>query len=511
MSLFEQLSRNLELAKLGLQLSQNRAESELPEHVLDAMASLKGLPQKFAQVLSIKGMNSDSNPYLELTESRRIAPFEQYLEWLHSALGEEAMAKFESLSPEGSAASIGQVHSAILKSGEKVAVKVQYPKVKSAIESDLNAIGWLSAPIAGRAHKFSLEAYKSELRRSLLLETDYRNELKTLLRFSRYLKNMDSVVVPKPIEELSSDRVLTMSWIQGAHINEVRNWSEEARTQVAKTLLSLYLHSWLVWGEGHADPHPGNYRFRKLPSGIQIGVLDFGCTLTLADSARSALYRLIEPDITLNEVDAVETFKALGFNAEILNPLSKKLLGVAKILRMPFAASGSFDISTWRLSERISEHLGEEKWNFRYAGPAQLIGFIRATVGLIQYLKGLEMNISWADILKQVSDNASNYESIKHHGEQQTQILETNHNFSRDASHLKIQVTQDNKTKVQITLPASAAYELYEIIPEEVAASILKQGNNLDEIILGIKKEGLRKRLLFQSEYTDKRVSIELI
>lgn len=515
MAFYNNITRAFELGKLGWQLSKLRNSDTPSERYADVactMASLRGLPQKFGQILSLKNLPEEDCPYTTLTDNGKCAPFQDYLAWLKSDLGEDRMGQFTSIHERGSAASIGQVHEATLRNGVRVAVKVQYPFIKDAIETDLQALGWLALPLAGKKNKFDLRAYKEALRNSLLREIDYLQEIEAMGRFRNFFSEDDRLQIPESIPELCSHNVITMTWLDGLRFEETTQLPIEHRKQVAVSLLDFFLQSWLILGEGHGDPHAGNFRFRHLPSGMQTGILDFGCTLTISEKQRQALYHLLHPDISLQPHSALGLFSDLGFAQEVLEPMVEKLPELISIFRAPFFQAGEFDVSEWHLSERISHLLKDDKWNFRYAGPASLLAFIRSFSGLVIYLSTLNAPISWGERLLAINSNRHttvSLPSVRIPGKTETQVL-----FREEfdiARHLKVQVLEDNKTKVQIHLPAQAVYSLYEIIPPEILATILKQDTNLDEIMNEVHREGLHKRALFRCTSDKKKILIDLV
>jgi predicted unusual protein kinase regulating ubiquinone biosynthesis (AarF/ABC1/UbiB family) len=192
-----------------------------------------------------------------------------------AALGGYPEKLFRSFEDEPfAAASLGQVHWAITKSGEDVAVKIQYPAMQEAIESDFQALR--AAGFAVRLTGHLKESVIREVERGILEETDYVHEAKNIEHFRKAFAPLDSVQVPEVHRELSSDRVLTMSRVRGLRLQEFlkTNPSQVLRDQLGAGLARLFFFQLFRVQALHADPHPGNYLFNNDGT---IGLVDFGC------------------------------------------------------------------------------------------------------------------------------------------------------------------------------------------------------------------------------------------
>lgn len=192
-----------------------------------------------------------------------------------SALGKYPEEVFRSFEPEPfAAASLGQVHWAVTKDGESVAVKIQYPAMREAIESDfraLRAAGFV-ALLSGHLR----QSVVNEAERGILEETDYLREAKNIEFFGQALAPLKFVRVPRVYPELSSDRVLTMSRIRGLRLLDFLKTdpSQDLRDKLGTALTRLFFYQLFCTQALHADPHPGNY---LLNTDGTIGLVDFGC------------------------------------------------------------------------------------------------------------------------------------------------------------------------------------------------------------------------------------------
>jgi len=182
---------------------------------------------------------------------------------------------FRSFEPEPfAAASLGQVHWAVTKSGEDVAVKIQYPAMREAIESDFQALR--AVGFAARLTGHLQESVIREAERGILEETDYVNEAKNIEHFRKALAPLNFVRIPRVHPDLSSDQVLTMSRVPGLRLQDFlkTNPSQDLRDQLGVGLTRLFFFQLFRVQALHADPHPGNYLFNNDGT---IGLVDFGC------------------------------------------------------------------------------------------------------------------------------------------------------------------------------------------------------------------------------------------
>jgi serine/threonine protein kinase len=251
-----------------------RASGRLREE----LGALKGPVMKLGQLLSMQSGTFSQEALLELANLQMQAPgMHASLARVQfkSALGKYPEEMFRQFDPEPfAAASLGQVHRAVTFNGEKVAVKIQYPAIRSAIESDLKLLR--SAALPGRVTGHLPSGLLDEIARGLLEETDYLHEAGNLDYFRKGLAGLDFVTVPRVHRELTTDRVLTMSFVEGESLSDwlKRKPSQPLRDLTGARLFEAYETQLQHLRVIHADQHPGNFLFQ--PDG-RIGLVDFGC------------------------------------------------------------------------------------------------------------------------------------------------------------------------------------------------------------------------------------------
>jgi len=236
------------------------------------LASLpETVPEEFAEVLSALHFEAPPMHYA-LVREVFLDEFGREPEELFASFDRRAFA----------AASLGQVHRARLRSGEEVAVKIQYPDIARTIRSDMRSLRIILQPMCMTDDWQNLLDKLADIEQMLLIETDYEQEA----RFAKEIRTLftpgDKVVVPRVFHEFSTRRVLTTGYLQGVHLNEflASDPGQELRDHfthliTAATMRLLYRSHWLL-----ADPNPGNYIF--MDDG-RLGLIDFGCTRAITD------------------------------------------------------------------------------------------------------------------------------------------------------------------------------------------------------------------------------------
>ncbi|MBL57591.1 MAG: ABC transporter [Flavobacteriales bacterium] len=285
------------------------------EDIYDGLKNLKGSALKVAQMMS---MDKSVLPkeYVEKFSLSQfsVPPLSGPLisKTFSKSFGKSPSEIFDSFSSDAIyAASIGQVHKAS-KNGEHFAVKIQYPGVANSISSDLALVKPFALKLLNISSK-DADVYFQEVKNKLLEETDYHNELiqgKTLASECSKLKN---IIFPKYYTEFSSDKVLTMEWMEGEHLStfcERMAGTPEAH-KISQALWDFYMFQLHVLKKFHADPHPGNFLVDK---DCNLIVLDFGCLKTIPDNFYTPYFELVKEENRNNS----NQFKSILKRLEVL-------------------------------------------------------------------------------------------------------------------------------------------------------------------------------------------------
>ncbi|MDJ0937642.1 MAG: AarF/ABC1/UbiB kinase family protein [Kiloniellales bacterium] len=309
---------------LGLDIDSGKHSSELKS----ALGGLKGPLMKVAQILATI---PDALPKEYAEELRQLQANAPSMGWpfvrrrMRSELGADWQSKFADFAHEAAAAaSLGQVHRATGLDGSELACKLQYPDMQSTVEADLQQLK-LVFSIYRRSDKAinPSEIYK-ELSERLREELDYDREARHMHLYAEMLGDEPGVRVPGVLPELSTDRLLTMTWLGGTPIMDfvAGHPDTELRNTVAYNMFRAWYVPFYYYGVIHGDPHLGNYSLREDGS---VNLLDFGCIRVFDSSfVRGVidLYHALEAGDEALAVSAYETWGFTGIDKELLDVLN---------------------------------------------------------------------------------------------------------------------------------------------------------------------------------------------
>lgn len=345
----------------GTELADAVSTEVIEEQTADAddlVADLEALGPTFIKLGQLLSTRADllPRPYLHalsrLQDQVEPLDFATVEATVANELGAPPADRFAHFDPEPlAAASLAQVHQAVLPGGREVAVKVQRPAIQETVVTDLEVLGTLADLLdrhteLGQHYRFAW--LHAEFRRSLLRELDFKLEARNLATLGRNLSGFPSLVVPQPVGELTTQRLLTMDFVPGEKIPSVRD-EDLARLDgraLADELLSAYLRQILVDGFFHADPHPGNV---LLTADDRLALIDLGMTARLPQSQQERIVRML---VAVNKRDADDVAAAaadLGtpagdFSHQGLASAAAELLG-----RADGAEIGELEIGTLML------------------------------------------------------------------------------------------------------------------------------------------------------------------
>ena len=309
------------------------------------------------------------------------------------------------------AASIGQVHKAEVE-GKSMAVKVQYPGVADSIHSDLRII----KPIVSSMFKISsseLDYYLEEIGARLIEETDYKLELKRSKEIALSCKHIEGLEFPKYYAEYSSERILTMDWLSGRHLNEflALNPSQDVRDRIGQILWDFYDFQIHTLRKVHADPHPGNFLMREDAS---LGVIDFGCIKEFPEDFYMNYFRLMEPGISQNDEKFTKLLFDLKFlleddSQEEVRHFSKMYQEMHNLLCTPFFADefdfadGNYFQEIYSMSDRFSKDKMLRKAKAA-RGPKDSLYLTRTYFGLYSLLHKLGSKVRTRSLVNLIFD-----------------------------------------------------------------------------------------------------------
>jgi len=374
------------------------------QHASDLRAALGGLKGPLMKVAQILATIPDALPKEYVNELSHLQADAPSMGWLFvkrrmkAELGENWLTYFNNFDKQASAAaSLGQVHFAEDINGKKLACKLQYPDMGSAVQADLKQLKLIFSLYEKYDSAISTEAIHEELSDRLKEELSYSHEVKNLKLYRYMLSDLNQITLPNPIDELSTNRLLTMTRIDGSKIMDfiAKNSDIKIRNQVALNMFKAWYIPFYKYGVIHGDPHLGNYTIR--PDG-GVNLMDFGCIRIFRPDFVTGVIELYKALRDGDEEQAVNAYKSWGFE----NP-SKELIGVlniwANFIYQPLledkvrlinpSESGQYGRET---AEKVHEEL---KKIGGVKPPREFVLMDRAAVGLGSVFMHLKAEINW--------------------------------------------------------------------------------------------------------------------
>jgi predicted unusual protein kinase regulating ubiquinone biosynthesis (AarF/ABC1/UbiB family) len=381
------------------------------EDLKTILGGLKGPLMKVAQFLSTVPDALPAEYALELAELQANAPA---MGWafvrrrMASELGPDWQSKFKSFSQTASAAaSLGQVHRAMLPDGTDVACKLQYPDMPSVVEADLRQLKLAMAVYHRMDNAIQHEEIYKELTERLREELDYTREAAQMRLYSAMLADVPDVHVPTPIPDFCTNRLLTMTWLDGRPLMSrlAEDPPQEERNRIAQALFRAWYVPFYRFGVIHGDPHMGNYQVR--PDG-SLNLLDFGAIRVFGPEFVRGVIDLFEAVRDNDEAKAHHAYSTWGFT-----DLSKEKMAVlglwAKFLYEPL-----IDDRIRPIQETDDPQYGRAVAEQVHAGlkrtggvkpPREFVLMDRSAIGLGGVFLRLKARINWSRMFHELIED----------------------------------------------------------------------------------------------------------
>ena len=378
-----------------------------------ALGGLKGPIMKVAQILStipdalppeyaeeLAGLQADAPAMGWLFTKRRMA----------AELGSEWQKNFSNFNRNAvSAASLGQVHQAVGLDNRSLAIKLQYPDMHSAIEADLKQLKLLFQLYERYDSAISTSDIYDELSERLLEELDYRREAMNMQLYRIMLANEKMVEVPSHIPELSTDRLLTMNWLDGKRLMPFldTNPNQETRNEIAKTMFRVWYVPFYYYGVIHGDPHLGNY---SIADDHSINLMDFGSIRLFRPQFVAGvieLYKALRDNNRDLAVDAYERWGFVGLDNEAIDVLNMW----AEFIYAPLLENRVRPIQQMRGGSAGRDLAGKVHSELKRIGgikpPREFVLTDRAAVGLGSVFMHLGAEVNWHELFHDLIDDFS--------------------------------------------------------------------------------------------------------
>ena len=386
------------------EMTKDELNEDNAEDIYDGLKTLKGSALKVAQMLSMEknmlprayvdkfSLSQFSVPPLSGPLVRKT--FKKYL----GKFPEEIYDTFDKDSVN--AASIGQVHKAT-KNGKDLAVKIQYPGVAESISSDLALVKPIALKMFNIKGKDS-DKYFQEVENKLFEETDYLLEIQQSQEITVSCAIIEGLEFPKYYEDLSSERIITMDWMNGSHLSEFAktDFPQELGNKLGQTLWDFYMYQIHVLRKVHADPHPGNFLVSQEGNLIAI---DFGCIKAVPDEFYNPYFELAKKDVIENDdrfttklyeleiLTATDSPKELTFFKSMFKEMLTLFTAPLNQEEFDFGADDFWnEIAT--LSERFAKDTDLRKMNGN-RGSKHFLYMNRTFFGLFNLLHDLKANV----------------------------------------------------------------------------------------------------------------------
>jgi predicted unusual protein kinase regulating ubiquinone biosynthesis (AarF/ABC1/UbiB family) len=391
---------------LGLSIDRERHAADLKA----ALGGIKGPLMKVAQLLATIPEALPEEYVRELIQLQADAPA---MGWpfvrrrMMGELGADWQRRFKSFEPTAArAASLGQVHRATALDGTALACKLQYPDMGSAVEADLRQLRLAMGIYERYDRTVTTGDIHAEIAARLREELDYEREAAHMRLYGMILKDEPGVAVPRPIPELSTKRLLTMTWLEGRPILEFAEKASLAeRNEIALRMFRIWYVPFYYYGVIHGDPHLGNY---TVAAENTVNLLDFGCIRVFPPSFVKGVIDLYHALENNDEALAVDAYHRWGFRG-----LSRDMIAVLNRWA-GYVYGPLLDNRTRMIQEKGSGVYGRDLADSVHsdirrlggiAPPRPFVFMDRAAIGLGSVFLHLKARINWHRLFHELIDD----------------------------------------------------------------------------------------------------------
>jgi predicted unusual protein kinase regulating ubiquinone biosynthesis (AarF/ABC1/UbiB family) len=405
------------MAGLGARLAGERylgLTVDRERHAADLRAALGGIKGPLMKVAQLLATIPDALPEEYVRELIQLQADAPAMGWpfvrrrMIGELGRDWQSHFKSFDHAAArAASLGQVHRAVALDGTPLACKLQYPEMGSAVEADLRQLRLAMGLYERYDRTVTTADIHAEIAARLREELDYAREAAHLRLYGAILKDEPGVAVPRPIPELSTRRLLTMTWLEGGPILDfAKEASLALRNRIALRMFRIWYVPFYYYGVIHGDPHLGNY---TVASDHTVNLLDFGCVRVFPPSFVKGVIDLYHALERNDEALAVEAYRGWGFAN-----LSREMIAVLNRWAA-FVYGPLLDDRTRMIQEKkapggdgrsLIDSVHQDIRRLGGVAPPRAFVFMdRAAVGLGSVFLHLQARINWHRLFHELIDD----------------------------------------------------------------------------------------------------------
>ncbi|MEL6520948.1 MAG: AarF/ABC1/UbiB kinase family protein [Pseudomonadota bacterium] len=325
--------------------------------ITSQLAQMRGAAMKMGQLLSMEGGDFLPQELADILGHLRAdahyMPPAQLKKVLAANLGADFLKRFKRFNVRPiAAASIGQVHRAETKDGRDVALKVQYPGVRRSIDSDVSNVAQLLRLSGLLPRELDISPMLEEAKRQLHEEADYQREGEMLDRFGELLQDDPRFVVPRRHEDLTTETILGMDYVEGDPIENLADAPQETRDDAMGALLDLLVKELFSFNLLQTDPNFANYRFNSQTG--QIVLLDFGAARPITPALAAQYRALLRAGVSGDREDRRAAMIDIGFFAVDTEARHQtQILDMFELAMEPMRAGGMFDLTDTELADRL--------------------------------------------------------------------------------------------------------------------------------------------------------------
>jgi len=384
------VSSSLALAGAKVAFKDNKAEI-----IAKAIGSLRGPLVKIAQLLALMPdiiPESYAEELLKLQQNAPVMDSNFVNKRMESELGKNWEKKFLNFDKKAfRGASLGQVHKAIGLDGKAIVCKLQYPDMETVIDADLRQLKLILSLLEMFVISADTKNLYQEISDRLYEEIDYVNEAKNIKLFEKIHKGKEYVNIPFVISKLSSDKLLTMAYLEGRKFEEVLKENQNIKNKIAENLFKTFYIPFYEKGILHADSHTGNYTIAHDGS---INLLDFGCIRKFEKKTIEAVVLLYKATLHNDNDMAKEAYSKWGFE-NITNDLIEVLNVWAKFIYAPFLKDKT-QIVDMSYGKEAALKIHKELKKFKNISiPREFVYIDRTNLGLYCAFAQLKAKLNW--------------------------------------------------------------------------------------------------------------------